>query len=422
MYCPGGVYTRQSALSAALAPPGAPGGRRAGPVRQGECAIASRPRPPGRDGAGLVVWTLFSAVVGAGFATGQELVPFLRECASPPAAAVLACLLTGWLAWTRAASPVPPADRRPDLPRSRRCGWLLEPSRAAAVGVSWISLTAMEAALAHLLEGVLGRVPSLVAAAGLVALGAILPAARGLGRLSTILGPFMAAALTATGLWVAVRPPGPPPSTPAILPGTSRADALIGARPWAGRCALRVILYASANGLFAQQPLRAVATGLPSGPPEVARTAQVLRGPLPGLWGGALLGLVAGTGVWVMGRTASSGAVMPLVVSAEALHPAARIVYTASVAASAYTTAVAAAVGLGAGHLPGGRSERFFERGWQLLQVNARALLWVALAVPVAASGFAEAVQRLYPAAGWVALAALTLEGLFAAMRRRGLY
>lgn len=370
-----------------------------------------------------MVWTLFSAVVGAGFATGQELVPFLRECPSPPAAAVLACLLAGWLAWTRAARPLAPAGRWAPPRRSRRCGWVLEPSRAAAVGVSWISLTAMEAALAHLLEGLLGRALALVAAAGLVALGAVLPAARGLGRLSTLLGPFMAAALTATGLWVALRPPGPAPSAPAAPPEASRAGSVIGARAGTGRCAMRVLLYASANGLFAQQPLRAVAAGLPAGAPEVAPTARMLRGPLPGLWGGALLGLVAAIGVWVMGRTASSGAAMPLVVSAEALHPMARVVYTAAVAASAYTTAVAAAVGLGSGHLPVGRSEQASSgRGWRLLQVNARALLWVALAVPVAAAGFAEAVQRLYPAAGWAALAAVTLEGLFAALRRRGLY
>ena len=385
--------------------------------------MASRSGPPDRGGAALVVWTLFSAVVGAGFATGQELVPFLQECPAPTVAAAVACLVAGWLAWTRALQPGWPGGCCP----SKRGSWdsrvVFGASQAAAVVVSWISLTAMEAALAHLLHPLLGPVLSLVAAATLVAMGATLPAARGLGRLSTLLGPFMAAALTTTGLWLALQPSGSGPPAPSEPPRLHPPDPAPRPGVGAGRCAMRVMLYASANGLFAERPLRAVAAGAAvggSGMPPAAATSVPTK--LLGLWGGALLGLTAGTGVWVMRRTSSSGEVMPLVVSAEALHPAARLVYTAAVGASAYTTAVAAAVGLGAGHgasaglgLPG-------RSGWPRLAAGGRALVWVVLAAPVAAAGFAEAVQRLYPAAGWAALAAVTVQSLFAALRRRGLY
>ena len=381
----------------------------------------------------MVVWTLFSAVVGAGFATGQELLPFVRECTDAPAAAAMACLLTGWLAWNRAmrrgCGPGGPGSAAPPWP----VGWA---GRAAALAVSWIALTAMEAALAHLLEGLLGPALSLVVAAALVGLGAMVPAASGLGRLSAVLGPFMAASLTATGLWVDLQPAEPAtPLSPGSDPRAARpgeAAARTGApRPAAGQCALRILLYASANGLFAERPLRAVAAGLPAGGSGTG------HGALLGLWGGGLLGFTAAIGVWVMGRTASSGEVMPLVASAAALHPAARVVYSAAVAASAYTTAVAAAVGLAGDQsrartrtarveVPQARRGPRHPGGcrcpWRRLGPGGRAVAWVALGIPVAGLGFAEAVQRLYPWAGWAALAALTAESLFAALRRRGLY
>ena len=353
-----------------------------------------------------MAWTLFSAVVGAGFATGQELLPFLRHCHSPPLAAAAACLLAGCLAWGRAVRPSPGAAAAPARAP-------FDPDRAgrlAAVIISWISLTAMEAALAHLLQPLLGPAVGLAAAAAAIAAGAALPAARGLGRISVLLGPFMAVAVLATAAWVALLPTrAPEPGK--VLPAL-QLDA--------GRCALRMGLYAAANGLFAEAPLRAVAAGLqpaPAGPVNAPPAAGPRPGALwPGLWGGGLLGATAGVAIWVVDRTASATEPMPLVVSAARVHPSASVLYGAVVTASAYTTAVAAAVGL-AGASPAGRA------GPEAARLSAaRAVAWTLLAAPPAAAGFAETVQRLYPLAGWMALGAVALQAAFAAGRRWGLY
>ncbi len=99
------------------------------------------------------------------------------------------------------------------------------------------------------------------------------------------------------------------------------------------------------------------------------------------------------------------------------LHPWAYRLHVAVVTASVYTTAVAAVVGLSQ---PG-------KTGLHLTRLPAEAnravsAFWVLTAVPAAAPGFAPVLARFYPLAGWVALAAMGLEVLFARLRRRGLY
>ncbi|HEY8486957.1 MAG TPA: hypothetical protein VIL11_06130 [Limnochordales bacterium] len=356
---------------------------------------------PGRAAA---VWTLFASVVGAGFATGQELVPFTVACGpASPAMAAAACVGAAVLAAGRSAYPGPWRGSSGRRPTGAREVVLAAGGRAAAMAISWISLVAMLAALAHLTARDGGQGLSLAAWGMAVAAVASLPAGRGLARLSSLLGPPMAALVAlSVGAWLLGAPR---PSEPAG-PGQGRAHGdgagaataagrvSVGLRPAA--CAGRAALYAAANGLFAEAALRPLwgPDGRPGGPLRAAAAV--------GLPAGAVLGSLAAGSVLVVRSHLPAPPTMPLVHAAGRVHPALGRLHAAAVALAAYTTAVAAVVALGQG--------------------PERAAAWTAAALPVAALGFAPAVARLYPVAGWLALGVLAAEALFAGRRRRGLY
>lgn len=363
-------------------------------MRKGETAIGGKPLCGAKAPAQLV-WTLFSAVVGAGFATGRELVLFFSGCPPSPVPWLLvSCLLIGVIA---ARDPAPGRASGAPGHWERAAGRL---SAAAGMCLSWVTLVAMEAALAHLVAPRASWPAALIFSAFIIWAGAFWPAARGLGRLAQLLGPFIALAVVALSLWALVAPFSMPPdgfARPAA-PGPARSPTL-------SRCALQAALYAASNGLFARVPLLTVA----------AATGQA---PLPpALGAGALLAATAASTLWLVARFETSHFPMPLVEAAFELHPWAYRLHVAVVTASVYTTAVAAVVGLSQ------RSETGLQPpGLPRGARTAVCAFWVLTALPAAAPGFAPALGRFYPLAGWVALAATGLELLFASLRRRGLY
>lgn len=348
-----------------------------------------------------MVWTLFSAVVGAGYASGRELVLFLGPCgAHQQWAALLVGLLTG----LAAALPEPDAPAPGGSPR-----WLLNgPWLASAIdrvtgwGLAWVTLAAMVAALTHLVA----RAPeealaTVVAVAGAIWAGAALPLQRGLAFISRLLGPAIAAAilLEAAG-WGVVGLAAPPNAAP--LPGS-----LIGLDR--SGCLQGAFVYAAGNAIFARVTLEGLVRLL-----GLSRRALLFACGA----GGGLVGLAAAAGLFAIAEAGTSAVAMPLMQSAALLHPMAGAAHRLVLAAAAYTTAVAAAAAL-AGLLSASRLAGPL-RG--PAGSAAGAALAVVSTLPLAREGFVETVHTLYPLAGWTALVALALRWGFAMSLWRRLY
>lgn len=345
--------------------------------------------PGGIVAASAVAWTLFAAVVGAGFASGRELVLFLGRCAGAgPLTAVGVGVLIGLM-----AAP-PGAARRPS------------PSpvvlRLTSVMLAWTTLAATLAALAHLAAPAAsthGR--SLVAAALAAWAGAALPASRGLAPISRKVGPVIAAVVLAEALaWGAA-------SALDLLDATA-ARAALGPPQWRP-CMSGALVYAAGNALFGRAAVERLAGELRLQATATRRACAL---------GGLMVGLVAGAGLWTVDLARSDAHPMPLTAAAARLHPSAGLLHMALLAGAAYTTAVAAASalvtplrGLGRRMVSGDRQAGPVAAG-----------LAIASVLPIARQGFVEAVHLLYPLAGWTALLALALDWIFAMTTRRRLY
>lgn len=333
----------------------------------------------------LVAWTLFSAVVGAGYASGRELVVFFLPCRGW---ALPAALGAGLLIALAAHGPSGAGAGRRGLPP-----WV---DRAVIGGISWVSLAAMMAGTAHLVDPARARPFSGVVVAGaLIWAGASLPPARGLARISRWLGPPIAVGMM--GLAAAWAVAG-------RIPGEA------GPQPWREgwlpRCLTNTATYAASNAVFARGALDALAGSLAASPGAAPRGATA---------GGLLVGVVATAGLSAMLAAGTSDLPMPLVEAASRLHPVSGWLYRVVLLAAIYTTGVAAATSLASLAAPHGVSPGHAGHArW--------ALLWVASAVPAAAPGFAETVGQLYPAAGIVALAYLLVEAALASLAGPRLY
>lgn len=344
-------------------------------------------RPRGFSAAGTAVaWSLFSAVVGAGFASGRELVLFLGPCGRwGPAAAAAVGLAVG----VAAALPPPgsPAAEPGDTPAG---SWPAGLYGVASAGLAWATLVAMVAAMAHL-AGPRASGATLAAAAAVWAASAA-PPGSGLAAVSRVLGPAIAAGLLAEAAgWAARGPAG----SGGGLPPTGHA------------CLSGAALYVSGNALFAQASIADLLRSFSLGRFRALAACAA---------GGGLVGLVGAAGLWTIGRAATAREPMPLVMAAAALDSAAGEAHRLVVAAAAYTTAVAAACALVS--LAQGAARRRVG-GWER---TALAAAVVASTLPLARQGFVEAVHRLYPLAGWAALAALVLGWAFAMAAGRRLY
>ena len=345
--------------------------------------------PVGDVAARAVAWTLFSAVVGAGFASGRELVLFLGDCgAGGPLAAVGVGLLIGLM-----ASPFAAAGRGSDPPAVLRVTSLV---------LAWTTLAATLAALGHLAAAVpAGPAGSLLVAALVVWAGAALPASRGLAPLSRLIGPVIAAVVMLEALaWAA--------GSALVLLDAPAAELVPGALQWR-TCLSGVLVYAAGNALFGRAAVARLVGELRLEATATRRACAL---------GGLLVGLVAGAGLWTVGLAGSSAQPMPLMTAAVRLHPSAGLLHSLLLAGAAYTTAVAAASALVA-PLEGlalrlARSER------RIGPVSAA--LAIVSVLPVARHGFVEAVHLLYPLAGWTALVALALDWVFARAPWRRLY
>lgn len=338
-----------------------------------------------------VAWSLFSAVVGAGFASGRELVLFLGPCGRwGPAAAAAVGLAVG----VAAALPPPgsPAAEPGDTPAGT---WPAGLYGVASAGLAWATLVAMVAALAHL-AGPRASGATLAVAAAAVWAASAAPPGSGLAAVSRVLGPAIAAGLLAeTAGWAARGPAG---SGGGLLPtGQGALHA----------CLSGAALYVSGNALFAQASIADLLRSFSLGRFRALAACAA---------GGGLVGLAGAAGLWTIGRAATAREPMPLLMAAAALDPAAGEAHRLVVAAAAYTTAVAAACALVS--LAQGAARRRVG-GWERMALAAAV---VASTLPLARQGFVEAVHRLYPLAGWAALAALALGWAFAMAAGRRLY
>ena len=351
-----------------------------------------------------MAWTLFSSVVGAGFASGRELVLFLGSCEPHRG---WAALLTGCLIGLVAALPEPAPPSPPGRGGTLFEWWRLPSALYAAVtrGLAWATLVAMVAALAHLVaptrETALGP---LAVAAVAVWLGAAVPAHRGLVLVSRVLGPAMAAAILLEGaIWGLAGPaPLPAPTSRRPMSGPTQTLGSLG-------CLEGTLIYAAGNAAFARVALE-----------ELVR---VMRLPgrdlsLASAAGGGLVGAVAAAGLTAVERAGTWITAMPLLEAASDLHPAAGAAHRLVLAAAAYTTAVAGASAL-SGWLPQWRPSPQWGHS---AGTAVGAAVVVLSTLPVAREGFVEAVQTLYPLAGWTALVALALRWGFAIVPWRRLY
>lgn len=348
-------------------------------------------RPPQ---AATVTWTLFSAVVGAGYASGQELVLFLAPCGRQ---GIPGALLVGMLIGMASLLQNPSASASQPGARDGCAAPMVAADlmhRGVALTLAWMTLAAMVAAMAHLVGQQDGQRAALLLAAGATWGGAALPVHRGLSPISRTLGPVMALAIiTEAAAWAAL-PPARPPGTGLhpLAPGNPV------------HCLQGVFIYAAGNAVFARLAVERLVAAERLSPAHLVAACAA---------GGFLTGGVAAAALFAIGAAGTFDQPMPLMAAAGRLHPTVAVVHVAVVGAAAYTTAVAGAHALAsaaAAALGGSRTKPLW------------AALVVASVLPAARGGFVETVHRLYPLGGWAALAALALSWVFARLGRRRLY
>lgn len=324
-------------------------------------------------------------VVGAGFASGQEVLRFFT--AFGPRGTLGVALASALLAAAGVA-----VLRAAHAWRARSHRELL-----LALGGRWLGGAADAVVTAFLLAGcavmfagsgaIAAEQFGLPEAAGrwgmaLATTATVLLGLRGVVRATSLVAPALAAAVVALSLWSLAQEGAP---------GAG------GVRPAAGTWWLAAVLYASYNLVLALAVLAPLGSELPRDEVRV----------LGGAAGGAALGLTAcliHTALLAhLGRVAA--AEVPMLELARSASPVAAAGYAGVLWAEVYTTAVASLFGV---------VRRLFPSGGR--RYAAGTLLLAAAALGLGRLGFSRLVATVYPAVGYLGLALLAA-GL--ARRRR---
>jgi uncharacterized membrane protein YkvI len=319
-------------------------------------------------------------VVGAGFASGREVLQFFAAYGRfGLAGAALAGGLLGWIGARilTTAVRVGAAEHRTLFLHlfGRRLGWAMDQITTASI---FVGLGAVLAGAGSLLNEQLGWPPILGAAAFALLVGAVLMAGiRGLLGANLALAPGIVLYILAAGA-AALHRPEWAPALAAAVPDPHLA---------VGGWYVGATLYAAYNALLAAVALSAAA-------PALASTAAARRA---GWAGGATLGILAlAATVAVLpayGRLAPEP--VPLLEVARADGPGWLGAYLLMLWAALLTTALASAYALGA---------RLGGPGAGARRVT---LLGLAAALPLSVVGFTALVRWAYPAMGYAGLVLL---------------